>query len=95
MTLHRFGRTVLVLGALALGACVYYPSIKEIGGIRIQPANGRLVRDGDRAVFYAELLGWQVTYASDDWVVVAPSQDHSGMPRRLSSPVQNCAESSS
>jgi len=55
MTLHRFGRTVLVLGALALGACAYYPSIKEIGGIRIQPANGRLVRDGDRAVFYAEL----------------------------------------
>ena len=55
MTRRRSGRTVLVLSALALGACVYYPSITEIGGIRIQPANGRLVRDGDRAVFYAEL----------------------------------------
>ena len=55
MTRRRSGRTVLVLSALALSACVYYPSITEIGGIRIQPANGRLVRDGDRAVFYAEL----------------------------------------
>jgi len=55
MTRRRSGRTVLVLSALALGACVYYPSITEIGGIRIQPANGRLVRDGDRAGFYAEL----------------------------------------
>ena len=55
MTERRWARTVLVLGALALGACTYYPRISEVGGIRIQPANGRLVRDGDRAVFYADL----------------------------------------
>jgi catechol 2,3-dioxygenase-like lactoylglutathione lyase family enzyme len=35
------------------------------------------------AVFYAELLGWQVTYTSDDWVVVAPSHDHSGIALQL------------
>ena len=55
MTRRRFARTVLVVGALALGACTYHPSITAIGGIRIQPANGRLVRNGNQAVFYADL----------------------------------------
>ena len=54
MTRRRV-RSVLVLTVLALGACVYYPTITDIGSIRIQPANGRVVRDGDRAVFYADL----------------------------------------
>ena len=46
---------MLVLTVLALGACVYYPTISDVGSIRIQPANGRVVRDGNRAVFYADL----------------------------------------
>jgi len=55
MTRHRVARAVLAVGALALGACAYYPSITDVGGIRIQPANGRVIRDGDQAVFYADL----------------------------------------
>src|SRR2546422_4804819 len=50
-----FPYTTLFRSALALGACTYYPSITDVGGIRIQPANGRVIRDGDQAVFYADL----------------------------------------
>src|SRR3954468_24496643 len=35
------------------------------------------------AVFYAELLGWQVTYASENWVVVPPGDDRSGIALQL------------
>ena len=55
MTRRRLVRSVLALTVLALGACVHYPTIEDIGSIRIQPANGRVVRDGNRAVFYADL----------------------------------------
>ena len=55
MTRRRLVRSVLALTVLALGACVPYPTIEDIGSIRIQPANGRVVRDGNRAVFYADL----------------------------------------
>jgi copper(I)-binding protein len=57
MTRRRLARALarpgLVVTVLALGACV--PLITEVGGIRIQPANGRVVRDGDHALFYADL----------------------------------------
>jgi len=55
VTRRRLVRSVLVLTVLALGACVYYPTIEDVSSIRIQPANGRVVRDGNRAVFYADL----------------------------------------
>ena len=35
------------------------------------------------ATFYSELLGWPVTYTSDDFVVVAPSGQHSGVAFQL------------
>lgn len=44
------------VGALVLLAgCVGYPMVTEVGGIRIQPANGRVVRQGAGAVFFADI----------------------------------------
>ncbi len=53
MTLRR----ALVFGALAaaLGGCVHYPTIMDVGGTRILPSKGRAVRQGESAVFYCEL----------------------------------------
>jgi copper(I)-binding protein len=33
---------------LATG-CVHYPSVQDVGGVRLRTENGRAVRDGDRA----------------------------------------------
>ena len=52
---RRRALVVLLLGAALLGGCVYFPSVREVGGVRFKPERGRLVRDGDGAVFYAEL----------------------------------------
>ncbi len=38
---------------------------------------------GGLARFYAELLGWSVTYESADWVVVAQQSDTSGLAFQL------------
>ena len=35
------------------------------------------------AAFYSGLLGWPVTYISDDWVVVAPDDTTSGLAFQL------------
>jgi len=37
-------RRALVLVGLLLAGCTYYPTIEDIGGIRIRPQNGRAVR---------------------------------------------------
>jgi copper(I)-binding protein len=55
MTRRRLARAVLVPTVLVLAACVYYPAVTDVGGIRIRPANGRVVRAAERAVFYADL----------------------------------------
>jgi copper(I)-binding protein len=53
---HAAGRVALCLAlALAVGGCVHYPSVEDIGGTRIQPENGRLVRRTDGADFYVKL----------------------------------------
>jgi copper(I)-binding protein len=46
---------VLVVAIGALAACVHYPTVAEVGGVQIRPANGRLVRQGDGAMLYADL----------------------------------------
>jgi copper(I)-binding protein len=46
---------VVALVCAALGACVYYPTITDVGGIRIQPANGRVVRQDGGAAFFADI----------------------------------------
>jgi copper(I)-binding protein len=47
---------VTTLAAVALLAgCVYYPRITDVGGTRIRPENGRLVRQADGAALYVNL----------------------------------------
>ena len=35
------------------------------------------------AEFYGAILGWPITYADDDWVVVAEDSEHSGLAFQL------------
>ena len=37
------------------GGCVYYPTVADVGGVRIQPEHGRVVRGGDGALFFVDL----------------------------------------
>jgi copper(I)-binding protein len=56
--MRRHGRApaaVLALGLVLLAGCVTYPMVTDVGGVRIQPTNGRIVRDGASAVFVAEI----------------------------------------
>jgi copper(I)-binding protein len=51
-------RLALALAAsvtLLVSGCVYYPTIIDVGGTRIRPANGRIVLQGEVASFYVEL----------------------------------------
>ncbi len=47
---------LLLAAAVVLAAgCVHYPSVEDMGGVRVQPEKGRAVRNGDSAAFYVEL----------------------------------------
>lgn len=50
-------RGLALLAVIALGGgCTHYPTVEEAGNARIQPQNGRVVRDADgTARFYVEL----------------------------------------
>jgi copper(I)-binding protein len=48
-------RAALWLLALALGGCVHYPSVDDVGGIRIRPQNGRALRHQGGLVLYMDL----------------------------------------
>ena len=52
---HRAAFALLVSVALLGSGCVYYPTIVDVGGTRIRPTNGRIVRQGEVAAFYVEL----------------------------------------
>ena len=46
----------LALAVLVLAAgCVYYPMVTDLGGVRLMPTKGRVVREGAGAIFYAEI----------------------------------------
>ena len=45
----------LVLLALLFGGCVYYPTIEDLGGIRIRPQNGRAVQHASGLAVYMDL----------------------------------------
>ncbi len=45
---------LIVLGLL-VGGCVYYPTVDDVGGVRIVPEHGRIVRNGDGALFFVDL----------------------------------------
>jgi copper(I)-binding protein len=46
---------VLVCGGVLLGGCVYYPTVEDVGGVRLQPEHGRVVREGDGALFFVDI----------------------------------------
>ena len=47
----------LALAVLPVAACTYYPTIRDAGGVRLQPEEGRLVRqeNANAAVFHVLL----------------------------------------
>ena len=48
-------RTLVVALALLLAGCVYYPTVGDIGGARLSPERGRVVRNGEGALFFVDI----------------------------------------
>ncbi len=56
MHAHRSLRpVVLALALLALAGCVYYPTVTDVGGVRIVPQRGRVVRQDAGALFFVDI----------------------------------------
>jgi len=51
---RRLAPAVLLL-ALVLGSCTYYPTVADLGGIRIRPQNGRAVRQPTGLALFMDL----------------------------------------
>ena len=51
----RGAALALLLGVVLLAGCVYYPTVEDIGGVRIRPENGRAVRRADGLAVYVDL----------------------------------------
>ena len=49
-------RAALAALALLLGGCVHYPTVEDIGGVRIRTENGKAVRQGDGVVVYFDVV---------------------------------------
>ena len=58
--------TVGLALALLLAGCVYYPTVGDIGGARLAPERGRVVRNGDGALFFVDITN---TGISEDFLV--------------------------
>ncbi len=58
--------TIVVALALLLAGCVYYPTVGDIAGARLSPERGRVVRNGDGALFFADITN---TGISEDFLV--------------------------
>jgi copper(I)-binding protein len=61
----------LALAALVLGGCTYFPTVRDTGGVRMEPKNGRLVRVQGGAVCYFDL---ESTGKFEDTLLSAESQ---------------------
>jgi copper(I)-binding protein len=46
---------VLVLLVISLVSCVYYPTVEDVGGVRLMPEKGRIVRNGEGALFFVDI----------------------------------------
>src|SRR3989442_6669856 len=46
---------LLLGGCVFLGGCVYYPTVADVGGVRLLPERGRVVRNGDGALFFVDI----------------------------------------
>ena len=49
-------RAALAALALLLGGCVHYPTVEDIGGVRIRTEKGRAVRQGETVLVYFEVI---------------------------------------
>ena len=58
--------TVVVALALVLAGCVYYPTVGDIAGAHLAPERGRVVRNGDGALFFVDITN---TGISEDFLV--------------------------
>ena len=45
----------LLVGGLLAGGCVYYPTVEDVGGVRLRLEHGRVVRNGDSALFFVDI----------------------------------------
>jgi copper(I)-binding protein len=61
----------LALVVLLLGGCTYYPTVRDTGGPRMEPKNGRLVRAQGGANCYFDL---ESTGKYEDTLLSAESQ---------------------
>ena len=46
---------LLFLLVALVGGCVYYPTVEDVGGVRVVPEHGRIVRSGDGALFFVDI----------------------------------------
>ena len=51
----RAAPSLLLLLALLASGCVYYPTVEDVGGVRLMPEHGRVVREGDGALFFVDI----------------------------------------
>jgi copper(I)-binding protein len=58
--------TVIVALALLLAGCVYYPTVGDVAGAHLAPERGRVVRNGDGALFFVDITN---TGISEDFLV--------------------------
>lgn len=49
-------RAALAALVLSLGGCVHYPTVVDVGGVRIRTEAGRAVPEGDRALVFFEVV---------------------------------------
>lgn len=49
-------RAALAALVLSLGGCVHYPTVVDVGGVRIRTEAGRAVLEGDRARVFFEIV---------------------------------------
>ena len=69
MTSRRRGvgaGTIVVALGLLLAGCVYYPTVGDIAGAHLAPERGRVVRNGDGALFFVDITN---TGISEDFLV--------------------------
>ena len=45
----------LVMAGVVAGGCVYYPTVEDVGGVRLLPEHGRVVREGNGALFFVDI----------------------------------------
>jgi copper(I)-binding protein len=46
---------LLLVGGVLVSGCVYYPTVEDVGGVRLVPEHGRVVRNGDGALFFVDI----------------------------------------